>query len=93
MSNTPLFPTGQIVLTPGAIQALKKAQKAPAEYLNRHAQGDWSEMAAEDQRENRYSLDKYLRIFSVYQLSSDVRIWIITEADRSLTTVLLPSEY
>ena len=93
MSNTALFPLGKVVATPGATDALEEADEYYLEYLVRHVTGDWSEMEPEDQQENRYSVDKRLRIFSAYQLNSGVRIWIITEADRSVTTILLPEEY
>ena len=84
---------GQIVATPGALQALEESKETPFGYLKKHVQGDWSEMDKEDQEENRYSVDKYLRVFSAYTLKSGQRIWIITEADRSATTILLPEEY
>ena len=88
-----LFSLGQVVATPGAIEALAASGHQPHEFLNRHVSGDWSEMSDEDKRENEFSVDKELRIFSAYHLSDGTRIWIITEADRSATTLLLPSEY
>ena len=60
--------------------------------LKRYANCDWGELSAEDKRENDFSLDKGLRIFSSYQ-TGNARIWIITEADRSVTTILFPEEY
>jgi hypothetical protein len=62
------------------------------ESLKRHAKGDWGELSTEDKKENDFSLDKHLRLLSSYQ-HKDIKIWIITEADRSVTTVLFPSEY
>lgn len=84
---------GKVVLTRGARTALIDLRENVLSYLKKHTSGDWSEMDKEDQEENRYSVDKRLRIFSAYQLNSGVRIWIITEADRSVTTILLPEEY
>ena len=60
--------------------------------LARHCNGDWGDLSAEDKKENDFSLDKHLRLFSVYKLGK-VSIWVITEADRSTTTILFPSEY
>jgi hypothetical protein len=60
--------------------------------LARHFNGDWGELSTEDKKENDFSLDKHLRLFSVYKKGKLV-IWIITEADRSVTTVLFPKEY
>lgn len=93
MSNTDLFPMGQIVATPGAIEALRESGDFPFEYLTRHVTGDWSEMDEEDQKENRLSVERGFRVFSSYTLSSGQRIWTITEADRSSTCILLPEEY
>ena len=93
MKMKPLFPLGQVVATPQAIDLLEQVDEYYLDYLERHVTGDWSEMSEEDQKENRYSVDKYLRIFSSYTLDSGERIWIITEADRSSTTILLPEEY
>ena len=62
------------------------------ESLKRHINCDWGELSTEDKRENDFSLDKGLRLFSSYQ-RDDRHIWIITEADRSVTTILFPEEY
>ena len=89
----PLFPLDLTYATPGALEALSEAEQEAAEFLRRHQTGDWSEMCDEDRRENEFSVDKRLRIFSAYHLSDGTKIWVITEADRSVTTLLLPSEY
>ena len=60
--------------------------------LARHCNCDWGEISAEDKKENDFSIDKHLRLFSVYKQGKFV-IWVITEADRSTTTVLFPAEY
>lgn len=88
-----LFPLGQVVATPAALEALGSLGVSPIDLIRRHVSGDWSDMDKEDQRSNRQAIQNGLRIFSAYNLSGNVRIWIITEADRSSTTILLPSEY
>ena len=89
----PLFPLGQIVATPGALTALYKAKTLPAHVLDRHAAGDWGDVPAVDAAENALSLERGYRILSSYALETGARLWVITEADRSVTTLLLPSEY
>jgi hypothetical protein len=87
------FPLGQIVATPGALDAFNQAGEKPVTYLARHLVGDWGEVCEEDAKENEFSVENGFRILSAYTLSTGVRIWILSEADRSATTVLLPSEY
>jgi len=87
------FPLGQVVATPGALAALQATGQNPVPFLQRHAQGDWGELAADDVQENEFALTYGLRLLSAYSLKDGTRIWIITEADRSATTILLPSEY
>ncbi len=89
----PLFPLGQTVATPGALEALEEAGQSALEFLQRHQAGDWGIVPEEDKAENDYSVSRHLRILSAYELNDGVKIWLITEADRSVTTVLLPSEY
>lgn len=83
---------GRIVATPGALQLLEEAGEDPFPYLARHCSGDWGEIAQHDRRENERSLRQGWRILSSYPIGAE-RIWIITEADRSVTTLLLPEEY
>ncbi len=90
---TILFELGQLVATPGALDALEEAGQTPREFLRRHQSGDWGEVCDADKRENELSLTHGFRIFSAYRTTSNTRLWIITEADRSATTILLPSEY
>ena len=87
------FDLGQIVATPGAIEALKDAEQTPAEFLARHVAGDWGTVDAEDKRLNDEAIEIGSRILSAYVTKADVKLWIITEADRSSTCILLPSEY
>jgi hypothetical protein len=93
MSKKPLFPLGQIVATPGAIEAMEEAGQSSAGLLRRHITGDWGNVLPEDARENELSVREGFRILSSYKLKTGVKIWVITEADRSATTFLLPSEY
>ena len=88
-----LFDLGRIVATPGANTALREAGEDPLDLIRRHVTGDWSELDEHDQAGNRFSVGRDLRILSAYTLSTGVKVWIITEADRSATTILLPSEY
>ena len=87
------FPLGRVTATPGALRALEKAEQLPAEFLDRHVSGDWGDVPEEDKQENEFSVEHGFRILSAYTTSSGEKIWIITEADRSYTTILLPSEY
>ena len=89
----PRFPLGRVVATPGAIAALQASRQSTLDLLKRHAQGDWGELDAHDVAENELALVNGFRLLSAYTLSDGTRIWIITEADRSATTLLLPSEY
>ncbi len=88
------FELGQLVATPGALQLLGKLEVSPSELLARHAAGDWGAVALEDARENELSVKEGFRIVSSYLVGERARkVWIITEADRSSTCILLPSEY
>ena len=87
------FPLGQVVATPGALEALLTAGQTPNTFLRRHVTGDWGEIDKEDSMENERSVSQGFRLLSAYTLSTGVRIWVITEADRSSTCILLPSEY
>jgi hypothetical protein len=85
------FPSGSLYVTPGVIARLSVGDVMDA--LERHLVGDWGDLTEQDWRENEYAVDKDLRLFSAYQTEDGTRFWIITEADRSATTVLLPDEY
>ncbi len=89
----PRFSLGRIVATPGALRALEEANQSPFEFLARYQAGDWGEICEEDRRENEFSVRKGFRILSAYRTRNNTKIWIITEADRSVTTLLLPDEY
>ena len=78
--------------TPGALKLLMEVGTYPFEYLARHATGDWGDLCAFDRRQNEIALREGYRVFSSYEMITG-RVWIITEADRSVTTILLPEEY
>lgn len=92
-TKQPLFPLGQIVATPGALAALEKAGQQPHEFLSRHVHGEWGNVPDEDRRENEFSLEHGFRLLSSYCTAANETVWVITEADRSVTTLLLPEEY
>jgi hypothetical protein len=87
------FELGQVAATPGALRALEEAGERPATFVDRHNRGDWGELDDFDRLENEISLAEGTRLLSAYSLSTGAKLWIITEADRSVTTLLLPSEY
>lgn len=89
----PLFPFGQIVATPGALALLEQARRSPLEFLSRHLRGDWGDLCQEDKTDNELSLKHGLRLLSSYPVTNSEKLWIITEADRSVTTLLLPEEF
>jgi hypothetical protein len=83
---------GRVVATPGALKLLSEAGENPFAYLARHATGDWGDLCAFDRRQNEIALREGYRVLSFYEVPQG-RVWIITEADRSVTTILLPEEY
>jgi len=92
------FPLGQIVATPGALEALQESGQTPAEFISRHSQCDWGNLSDDDKRLNDEALIDGSRILSAYKTDLGTKIWIITEAtddsgQRMATTVLLPEEY
>jgi len=89
------FPLGATHITPGALDLLAAAGVAPAALLARHVAGDWGAVPSEDARENALSLRQGFRVVSSYAVGDDptTRVWVITEADRSSTLLLLPEEY
>jgi len=92
-TGSPLFSLGQLCATPGALEVLEQSGQQPIHFVARHVAGDWSEMDAEDQQTNREALECGARVLSSYTTKNGQKLWIITEADRSVTTLLLPSEY
>ena len=91
MATLNRFPLGAVVATPGALDVVNPLELN--RLLHRHATGDWGDLGPEDRAANDAALHNGGRIFSAYQCASGQRIWVITEADRSSTCFLLPSEY
>ena len=94
----PKFELGQVVATPGALEALEESGQSPGFFLEMHAAGNWGEVCEEDRRANDEALASGERLLSAYKTLKGVKIWIITEAvgddgKRAATTLLTPSEY
>ena len=93
------FSLGTVVATPGALAMLEASDDTAQQFLSRHVNGDWGDVCAEDRHFNDQAivhegdLDKQTRVLSQYSTSNHTILWIITEWDRSVTTILLPSEY
>jgi hypothetical protein len=88
------FSLGRVVATPGALEVLAATQTDALALLDRHRSGDWGEVPPEDARENELSVREGFRIISSHRVGEDgAKIWLVTEADRSSTCLLLPSEY
>ena len=88
---SPKFPLGQVVATPNALALISQSDITAT--LARHVTGDWGDVCAEDKLVNDQAVVEGLRILSAYQTANGIKFWIITEADRSVTTVLLPEDY
>jgi hypothetical protein len=87
-----LFELGRVVATPGALTRCEEANVSPSSLVERHASGDWGGLDAHDLKENQRALKDGTRILSSYHTPAG-RVWIITEADRASTCLLLPEEY
>ena len=90
-AGKPKFRLGQVVGTPGAVRSVSEPEVADA--IARHVSGDWGDLCEEDWAENEFGLANFGRLFSVYCTEDGTKFWVITESDRSVTTVLLPDEY
>ena len=84
-------PLGRTLATPGVLEVTTPTERNIA--FNRHARGDWGDVSEADWRANDWALQAGERLLSVYQTLGGIKFWIIPEADRSATTILLPSEY
>jgi hypothetical protein len=91
--HKPLFHLGRVVATPSAIEALTEAGQTPWEFLARHVPGAWGDISDGDRQANDDALKDGRRLLSAYQTKTGRRLWVITEADRSSTCLLLPDEY
>ena len=78
---------------PGALAAIEKSGQQPGDFLARHVSGDWGDVPPDDIKENELSLRHGFRLLSAYHTSAGDKLWVITEADRSSTCILLPNEY
>ncbi len=87
------FPLGQVVATPGALDALERASETPVAFIARHRLGDWGEVCDSDKKLNDDAVVQGERLMSAYSTRLGEKVWVITEADRSSTTLLLPEEY
>ncbi len=87
------FPPGQIVMTPGAVEAFATNEQQPMDFIRRHLMGDWGEVDDQDRAANDWALISERRILSAYSLKDGTKVWAITEASREVTTLLLPSDY
>jgi hypothetical protein len=90
------FELGQTVATPGALELVEKGLADPVELLDRHARGDWGDVGEEDRTNNEWCLKNGERLMSVFKLGPEAgckKLWVITERDRSITTILTPGEY
>lgn len=92
-NTEPLFSMGHLGISPGAFSALLSLGLNPNVFLTRHVTGDWLEMEPEDQEVNRRALSVGSRVFSSYGFGDNKKLWVITEADKSSTMILLPGEY
>lgn len=84
---------GRLMATPDALAALADSGQSPAEFLDRHTAQDWGELCEEDRRLNDLALVEGDRLLSSYRTRKNVVIWVLTEADRSATTIMLPENY
>ena len=90
---TALFPLGMVVMTPGAASLLADSEMPSRRFIERHQEGDWGDLCEEDAQANPDAIEQGDRILSAYKLEGGQKLWVITEADRSVTTLLLPEEY
>lgn len=91
--NIQLFALGQIVATPGAIDLIEEKGLEPGYFIARHSHGDFGNLDAYDVDKNWNAIMNRGRVFSSYRIDAHSNLWIITETDRSFTTLLLPEEY
>lgn len=90
--SMPLFQHGKLVMTCGISNLIEQGLLDPLPYIHRHLRGDWGDLSEEDRRANEAALKHQDRLFSSYQINPQLELWVITECDRSVTTLLLPSE-
>ena len=91
--STPKFPLGRVLMTRGVQALVQDGRLDPRSLLQRHVVGDWGDLDEEDKRANDASVEDGSRLLSSYRIDPGLTVWVITEADRQVTTLLLPSEY
>jgi hypothetical protein len=91
--TSPPFVLGRVVATPGALDALRPHPGFLNQIVARHASGDWGEVNRHDRKANDAALADGSRVFSAYTTPTGKKVWVITEADRACTCILLPSDY
>src|SRR3954451_5659846 len=89
----PKFSLGRLVATPGAPELIQGEGREPMEFVERHVRGDFGDLSEHDRLANEAALVNGSRILSSYIVTGDEKVWVLTEADRSATTILLPSDY
>lgn len=87
------FPLGQLLATPGVLRAVESSGDDLPALISRHASGDWGDVSVRDKRANDRDVIDGNRLLSAYHLKNGAKVWVLTEGDRSATTVLLPEEY
>jgi hypothetical protein len=93
-SPRPLFPLGKVVATPGALEEIERTGDSMPDLLRRHVTGDFGTVCQADWKANEDAIANGERVFSAYMLKDGkTKVWIITEADRSSTCVLMPEDY
>ena len=93
IAKRPLFPLGHVCATPAAMDLMEQLSLSPLEFIVRHVFGDWGQVCQDDREANQAALQNGTRLLSAYELPGAQRLWVLTEADRSVTTLLLPSDY
>jgi hypothetical protein len=93
MNTTDMFPLGQIVITPAALELLEQGNISPESIIQRHVLGDWGDMTDSDKKANDLAVEMGGRILSAYKLPRGTEVWVTTEPDRNSTTIMLPSEH
>ncbi|KVG12479.1 hypothetical protein [Burkholderia thailandensis] len=89
----PRFKLGRIFATPAALEAIANARVSIIDLLIRHMRGDWGDLSESDRQQNELSVKAGLRLLSCYVLPGHQTVWVVTEWDRTATTILLPGDY
>ena len=93
IAKRPLFPLGHVCATPAAMDLMEQLSLSPLEFIVRHVFGDWGQVCQDDREANQAALQNGTRLLSAYEVSDGQRLWVLTEADRSVTTLMCPSDY